>query len=107
MPAPPANVADWILSGGRSDAPAIWHGQQMLTHGELRRRARAIAAQLLSAGLAGGDRVGLFAENSPFFVAAYLGTIGAGYGHAQRDVNYAPHVRAEVPILAVPVRHRH
>jgi acyl-CoA synthetase (AMP-forming)/AMP-acid ligase II len=78
MPAPRANVADWILSGGKSAAPAIWHGQQMLTHGELRRRAWAIAAQLLSAGLAGGNRVGLFAENSPFFVAAYLGSIGAG-----------------------------
>jgi len=78
MPASHDNVAEWILSGGRPDAPAIWHGQQMLTHGELRCRAQAIAAQLLSAGLVAGHRVGLFAENSPFLVAAYLGTIGAG-----------------------------
>jgi len=38
----------------------------------------ARAAELLDRGLGKGDRVGVFSENSPFYVAAYLGTIRAG-----------------------------
>jgi long-chain acyl-CoA synthetase len=35
-------------------------------------------ARLDNEGLSRGDRIGLFAENGPFFIAAYLGAIRAG-----------------------------
>ena len=50
--------------------------------GHLRRRCggrqAAVGAALLRHGLVRGDRVGLLAENSPWFIAAYLGAIRAG-----------------------------
>jgi acyl-CoA synthetase (AMP-forming)/AMP-acid ligase II len=73
-----ANVAAWMLSAGAADAPAIYCGDLMLTRGQLRARAGGCAARLVQEGLAPGDRVGLLAENSPFFIAAYLGAIAAG-----------------------------
>jgi long-chain acyl-CoA synthetase len=73
-----ANVADLILSGGRPDAIAVCQGRETVTYEVLRGRVRSITARLLDLGLKTGDRIGLLAENSPFFIAAYLGTIRAG-----------------------------
>ena len=72
------NVADAILAGGDADAPAVLYGDETVTHGDLRARTNGLAARLLDRGLTPGDRVGLFSENSPFFIAAYLGIIRAG-----------------------------
>jgi len=78
MSPPSANVAESIISGGRADAPAAFYRDELLTYGELRARVYGWAARLLEQGLIKGDRVGLFSENSPFFIAAYLGVIRAG-----------------------------
>ncbi|HEY4760571.1 MAG TPA: AMP-binding protein, partial [Thermoguttaceae bacterium] len=72
------NIAEKILSGGRSEDPAILYGSEIVTHKQLRAAAYGWAGRLLRQGLAPGDRVGLLAENSPFFIAAYLGVIRAG-----------------------------
>jgi acyl-CoA synthetase (AMP-forming)/AMP-acid ligase II len=72
------NVAEAILAGGEPTAPAVLYGTEQLSHAELRARAYGWADRLLALGLAKGDRVGLFSENSPFFVSAYLGIIRAG-----------------------------
>ena len=71
-------MAEAILSGGERDAPAVYYGRQMVSHGELRAAACAWDRRLRARGPAPGDRIGLFAENGPFFIAAYLGTIRAG-----------------------------
>jgi long-chain acyl-CoA synthetase len=72
------NIAELILAGGRAEAAAVYWGREVLTYGALRAAARGWGARLLELGLPVGSRVGLFAENSPFFVAAYLGAIRAG-----------------------------
>jgi long-chain acyl-CoA synthetase len=73
------NIAEKILSGGRPDRPAVWFNDKVFTHGQIRAAAHGQAGRLLKQGLAPGDRVGLLAENSPFFIAAYLGIIRAGF----------------------------
>jgi acyl-CoA synthetase (AMP-forming)/AMP-acid ligase II len=78
MTGPITNAAEWMLSGGEADAPAVLSGDEVVTYGRLRARAGACAAKLLGEGLVPGDRVGLFLENGPAFVAAYLGTMRAG-----------------------------
>ncbi len=45
---------------------------------QLQERSLALAAALHGSGLQPGDRVGLFMDNSPDFVGAYLGTFLAG-----------------------------
>jgi len=72
------NIAEEILAGGDAAAPAVWYGRELLTYGELRQRVHGWTAGLLGQGLSKGDRVGLFAENGPFFVTAYLAIIRAG-----------------------------
>ncbi len=72
------NVAENILSGGLPEQPAIFFGDKVISHGQLRAAAYGWARHLVQLGLNPGDRVGLWAENGPFFVAAYLGIIRAG-----------------------------
>ncbi len=72
------NLAEAILAGGKPDAPALFCGRQEIAYGELRAAACGWGDRLRELGLRRGDRVGLFAQNSPFFVAAYLGAIRAG-----------------------------
>ena len=67
-----------MLSVGDDHAPRSGTATQRLTYADLRARAHAVAARLLHQGLAKGDRVGLLAENGPFFVESYLGVILAG-----------------------------
>jgi long-chain acyl-CoA synthetase len=72
------NVAEEILARGRPEATAIDYGDQVVRYAELRRSVCDWALRLLAEELQPGDRVGLFAENSPLWAAAYLGIIRAG-----------------------------
>lgn len=71
------NVAEIILEKGRPEAPAVLSQDGVLTYDELRQRVDRIARLLVARGHHKGDRIGILSENSPFFVAAYLGIIRA------------------------------
>lgn len=73
-----SNIAALILSGAAADSPAVFFGARTISHGELRAMAHSWARLLLDQGAAPRECVGIWAENSPFFIAAYLGTIRAG-----------------------------
>ena len=62
----------------RPEAAAIVHGDETLTYGELHRKSDAVASFLISRGVRPGDRVGLLAQNSSFYVEAYYGILKAG-----------------------------
>ena len=49
-----------------------------LTYSDVDRSAAGVAAVLAAHGVRGGDRVGLLADNGPFFVAGYYGILKAG-----------------------------
>jgi long-chain acyl-CoA synthetase len=72
------NVADLMTSSAPEGNPAVLYRDTVVTYGELRERASRIAGALVSRGCRKGDRVGVCSENSPFFIAAYLGIIRAG-----------------------------
>src|ERR1041384_1444243 len=72
------NIAETILSHGDDAAPCLLTQKGVSTYCELRRQVRQIACALLARGHCKGDRIGIFAENSPFFVAAYFRIIRAG-----------------------------
>jgi long-chain acyl-CoA synthetase len=72
------NVAQDMLAAGKDEAPAIYYGSEVASYGRLRGLVNAWASRLAGEGAAVGERVGLFAENSLFFAAAYLGVIRAG-----------------------------
>src|SRR5262252_885503 len=72
------NIADLILSCGQDSAAAVCHRDVVLTYAELRDCVARFAGGLLERVHRKGERVGIFSENSPFFVKAYLGIIRAG-----------------------------
>jgi len=72
------NIAENILRIGIPEAPAVLTEGGTVTYKQLRESTRQIASILLARGYAKGERIGIFSENSAFFVAAYLGIIRAG-----------------------------
>jgi long-chain acyl-CoA synthetase len=72
------NVADGILARGDDSAEAIFHKDSALTYAELRRQVSLLASGLWARSHQKGARVGIWSENSAFFVTAYLGIIRAG-----------------------------
>src|SRR5882724_3568751 len=72
------NVAEIMLARGEDPAVAVWHRTTALTYGDLRAAVARLATGLLARGHRKADRIGILAENSPFFVTAYLGIIRAG-----------------------------
>ena len=72
------NVAGLILARGQDSAIAVLHRDVALTYAGLREAVGRFAGGLLARGHRKGERVGIFAENSLFFVKAYLGIIRAG-----------------------------
>jgi malonyl-CoA/methylmalonyl-CoA synthetase len=60
------------------DRPAIFFAGQTITYGQLYADVERFARALIMWGLVAGERVGLFLDNCPEFVTAYLGTHLAG-----------------------------
>lgn len=84
------NVAELILSRGQDSALAVLHRSAALTYAELREAVARLAGSLLARGHRQGDRIGIFAENSPFFVKAYLGIIRAGLVAVPLPIDLTP-----------------
>jgi len=84
------NIADLILRQGHDAAPAVLDGNRLLTYRELRKQVATAAKVLLARGHAKGDRIGIFAENSPFFIISYLGIIRAGLVAVPFQTDAAP-----------------
>ncbi len=72
------NFTDTLLQGWHDDRAAVLRGPQVVTYRQLSALVQRLAGTFLSWDMQKGDRVGLWSENSPFFVAAYLAVIRAG-----------------------------
>ena len=60
------------------DRPAVVDGDRRLSYAELAARARDFAGALVASGVEAGDRVALWAPNSPEWIVAVLGLSQAG-----------------------------
>ncbi|MCI0571361.1 MAG: acyl-CoA synthetase [Myxococcaceae bacterium] len=74
------SVVETFLANARTnpDRLAVLFEGEQLTYGRLSKRVRAFADALGKRGVARGDRVALYQENSPAFIVAYLGSQLAG-----------------------------
>ncbi len=72
------NVAETILARGDDSAVAVLQKDFRLTYRELREQVARLAFGLLARGHQRGDRIGIWSENSPFFIIAYLAVMRAG-----------------------------
>ena len=78
MRPPNTNVTEFLLEGKPASRVALQFVGSEYTYGELRDAAADISRFLVEAGGQKGDRVILIADNSFFWVAAYLGILQAG-----------------------------
>ena len=72
------NVGDFLLSGKASGQLALSFLDADYTYGELGAASASVGAFLEGSGARKGDRVLLIADNSFFWVSAYLGILRAG-----------------------------
>ena len=72
------NFADRLVADCDPSSPALITAQAEHSHGELAEAAGAVARFLLRSGGRPGDCVGIMADNSIFWAAAYLGVMRAG-----------------------------
>jgi long-chain acyl-CoA synthetase len=66
------------IDGHPPEAPALVGPGGVTTYGELRSQVAEIRGALVTRGVTPDDRVAIVAANNRFFVAAYLGVLGAG-----------------------------
>ena len=75
---PTDNFAAWLLDNGAPDpSTALIHRDDRTSYGVLRTAVEDLATELAQR-FPKGERIGVFSDNSPFFVITYLATIRAG-----------------------------
>lgn len=72
------NVADFILEEAVPERSAVLTETGQMSYGELLSLVAGAAAALAGLGVSRADRVGLLSDNSPFWIATYLGTLKLG-----------------------------
>jgi len=94
----------------RPDAPALIHGDEILSYGELNTRANQLAHHLRGLGVRPNVLVGICVERSPEMVVGLLGIAKAGGAYLPLDPGY-PKERLEfmltdagAPVLLTQVR---
>jgi acyl-CoA synthetase (AMP-forming)/AMP-acid ligase II len=72
------NLYSYLLRNAQADAVALISDEGTITYGELIAQAESVAFSLTAAGVQKGERVGILAENSVFWVASYLAILKIG-----------------------------
>lgn len=72
------NLFDYLFENVVPEDTAFIQDGSVTTYRELLAMVHAVAETLTCGGLSSGSRVAILAENSPFWVAAYLGIIKSG-----------------------------
>ncbi len=78
IPSTENNLYSYLLANARPDSIAVISGTETTTYGTLIEQAEKIASTLTTMAVRKGDRVSLLAENSPFWIAAYLAILKIG-----------------------------
>ena len=93
-----------ILDGKPDDSLALVSRGQPTTYGELRSRVARLRGGLVERGVQPGDRVALLAANNPFFVEAYLATLGVGaIAVPMNPASPSAEIRTELAAIAAKV----
>lgn len=91
---PEVSLFDFLFAdfGDRTDAPALIDGSSgaSITFGELKGMVITIAAALAERGIGKGDVVGIFAPNTPYWVAAFQGVLRANATVTSANSLYTP-----------------
>jgi fatty-acyl-CoA synthase len=78
------------VAGAVPDAPAHLHGDRVLRWGDRDRRANALAADLLDAGLREQSKVAVYTYNRPEYLEAYIAAFKAGLVPLNTNYRYGP-----------------
>jgi amino acid adenylation domain-containing protein len=79
-------IAD--TAAAHPDAPAVIHGEQILTHAELDARSNRLAHYLRANGIGPEILVGVFLDRTPDLIITLLGILKAGGAYVPLDPDY-------------------
>ena len=105
------SISSHLLEVGRPESVAVLDDGRGYSYAELRRAVQTMAALFAGIGLAPGDRVGILAGNSFFWVAAYLAAMTRYVAVPLSDRLTPADVRrqtgfASCRVVAIDQRHR-
>lgn len=72
------NLFDYLLDNASETDTALIQEGRHTTYGDMNRLANTVARELMQAGMGFQQKIGILAENSPFWAASYLGILKAG-----------------------------
>ncbi|WP_405150347.1 amino acid adenylation domain-containing protein [Sphaerisporangium sp. NBC_01403] len=72
----------------RPDDPAVIHGDQVLTHGQLNARANQLAHHLRSHGIGPEDLIAVYLDRTPDLIITLLAILKAGAAYVPLDPEY-------------------
>ncbi|MEN6299261.1 MAG: AMP-binding protein [Anaerolineaceae bacterium] len=72
------NITEYLLEHGRNEQTAIISGGISYSYSDLRRALGSFSVSLKSLDVQPGDRIGILASNSFFWITAYLAIMGLG-----------------------------
>ena len=86
------NYADVFeaVAAGAGDRPCQIQGDRTVTWSEFDRRANALAADLLEAGLGHQAKVAAYLQNGPEYLETYVGAFKAGLAPVNTNYRYGP-----------------
>ncbi|MGO9954555.1 MAG: amino acid adenylation domain-containing protein [Solirubrobacteraceae bacterium] len=87
LPARGLHEAFFAGADARAAVPALMTAEQMVTHGELRDRALAVARGLRERGVTPGEAVGVSLPKGPDQVVAVLGVLAAGAAYVPISID--------------------
>ena len=89
---PEWNYADVLetVAGAIGDRAAQIHGDRVITWAEWDRRADALAADLLAAGLTEQSKVAVYTYNGPEYLETYFAAFKAGLAPVNTNYRYGP-----------------
>ncbi|HVX38154.1 MAG TPA: amino acid adenylation domain-containing protein [Gemmatimonadaceae bacterium] len=89
-------------TAGRDSAPAIIDDAGVLTYGELRERANAVARALIARGVRPGDTVAMLLDRRAALVVAMLAAMKAGAAYAPIDPDQPGERARHMLVVAAP-----
>ena len=84
------DMLDAISAAAPPDAPALIHGERVITWGETRARTNNLARQILAKGAQPGDKVAFYMHNRPEYCETLAACFKAGLVHVNVNYRYTP-----------------
>ena len=84
------DILDGVSAVMPAEAPALIHGDRVITWGETRRRTNNLARAILARGATAGDKVAFYMHNRPEYTETLAACFKSRLTHVNVNYRYTP-----------------